>query len=108
MDGYTQVLRELPYGTWVLLEMSAYKDHVRLVIIEDALCSLAVADSPDGRNNEVVANSGFDSGRIRGVVSLYVFRREGQLLFRVVTGGGDVQNINTMLFEELGELDAVL
>lgn len=60
MGDQTKVLRKLPHCPGILLEIPADKDDVRLVPVKHPLRDLAVGDTTDGRDNELVADGSLD------------------------------------------------
>ena len=104
MYQYTEFFCKLPHRARVLLEVSAYEDSIRLVLVEHALRGGAFEDSSDSRHDEIVAQRGFDWS---GQVSLECFRTMGwQCLNWGISGGGDVEHVDAVLGEEFCKLDA--
>ncbi len=103
---HIKVLSKLPDCTRILLEMPADEDNVRLIVVEHFLSGLTVRNAADGAYDDLVADSSLDMLREVGVEGGFVFGRE--MLFRMITSRGNVEEIDAVIGEDFCELYTIV
>ncbi len=104
-DLHSKIFRELPNQSGVLLEVPTDEADVRLVLVQNPLSHMPVVDPADGGDDDLIAESGFDGSRKVSLERRGILQR--QILESVDACGGDVDEVDAVFCENLGELDAV-
>ncbi len=108
VDHHTKVLRKLPHQAWVLLKPTTNEDDVRFVLLKDILCDVAVLDTINDTDDDLVTECSFDGSREVSMSSPWLVDERRELLARVVAGRRDINEIDTALCEETSEFDGIL
>lgn len=110
MNSDIQLIRPRPDQTRVLLEHAASRNQIQWRIIfavssrDGLLGKLAGLDTSNSTDKHLVAHGGLDLLCKMGLVS----GSSNHLLVCVVSAAGDVEDIDTAVGEDLGQLDALV